>query len=205
MNTWVRFTLVSISLLCGACKYSTPMIGFISTEPGSIPAIAPSFGTLRIDVSAVVDTMKLSAPGHTSYMVHDVRQTAQHALLQAFRSTFPDGVTVTNDSEKYALHLLSLRSDYRPLGYYKHTEYKESPFSFGPRMSSTTTSHAPYSINTEYRASLYMSDSLIATFDNVLESPGIWDMQTNLKKGMERMAEDLNARVVRFVLGQKEE
>lgn len=202
-NKWWQFAAFANLLLLASCTTTLPVLGFIVTEPVSIPAKERIIGPLYLDVSAVTDTLMLSAPGHMTYAVREVQRTAQFALSKAFDAT----VAPTVDSlGRYELHLLLLTANYQPMGYYAHTEYRESPFSFGPRMSRTTTTHNnPYSISTAYRAALYRSDSLIATFDNVLDSPGIWTMEENLKKAMERMAEDLNTKVVRFMLGQKDE
>lgn len=72
-------------------------------------------------------------------------------------------------------------------------------------VSSRTTEYRPYSIDTEYKAVLYRSDNIVAVFESVSNSPGVWDMPTNLKKAMERMAEHLNTDVVQFLLKPKNE
>ncbi|MCC6541297.1 MAG: hypothetical protein IT225_03670 [Flavobacteriales bacterium] len=179
------------------------MIGFIPTEPVSIPPTGIEVGALRLDVTGVRDTMNLSATGHPSYSVHDVRHTAEYALSRAFGSTTHIVNLEASEAPAHELRVIVLSSNYYPMGYYANTEYKDNPLSFGPRTTHSTTEYRPYSIDTQYKALLYSSDSLVAVFEGVVNSPGLWDMPMNLKKAMERVAEHLNTEVVQFFLKQK--
>lgn len=198
--------MASAAIFWGACRYSIPVIGFIRTEPVSIPINDPQLGSLLLDVSSVMDTIKISAPGQATYEMCDIRHTAGYSLSQAFASTFPTVTMSLDDTIRYELRLLLLSVNYRPLGYYSHTENRQSPFSFGPQTNSgSTTKIHPYSLETEYKAVLYESSTLVATFGRVVDSPGVWDMQMNLKKAIERMAEHLNTDVVEFLLKREQE
>jgi hypothetical protein len=132
-----------------------------------------------------------------------VRRTAVAALSEAFDSTFSYVNIEAGVPHTYELRLLLLSVNYQPTGYYTHTEYSESRLSFGPKLDKSTTTINPFSIDTEYKAALYRSDRLVATFGTIVNSPEIWDMQANLKTAMERMAEHLNTDVVQFLLDQK--
>gem|GEM_PF-2825459 len=181
------------------------MIGYIPTDPVSIPTSAPRPESIFLSVSTVNDSIELSAPDQVTYRLKDVRHTAVAALSKAFDSTFTYVNIEALVPHTYELRLLRLSVNYQPTGYYTHTEYSASRLSSGPKFNSSTTTINPFSIDTECKAVLYRSDSLVATFGTVVNSPGIWDMEANLKKAMERMAEYLNTDVVQFLLSQKQE
>lgn len=88
------------------------------------------------------------------------------------------------------LRMVSVTVGYRPLEH-----FVPGPGDVYPRKQ----------IDVSYKALLYDSSTLIAVFDHVVSHPGYPSFRMELKKGMELMAEDLNARVVRFMLGQKDE
>lgn len=200
-------TAVGLIGLLSSCVQSTTVIGYIPTDPVSIPSDGLRFGSLLISVSDIADSMRLSAPGQPTYVVREVRQTVEGALDQAFRATATKVETIEGGmSYDYTLRLLALTSVYQPMGYYADTQYSETNWKLMKNeRSSSTMEYRPYAIDTEYKAVLYKGDSTVAILDGVSNSPGVWDMPANMKKAMERMAERLNSDVVQFLLGRKQE
>ncbi len=200
-------TAVGLIGLLSSCVLSTKVIGYIPTDPVSIPSEGFRLGSLLVSVADIADSMTLSASGHSTYVVRDVRQTAEGVLDQAFCGTATRVETIeAGMTYDYTLRLIALESTYQPIGYYADTRYSESHVPLrGKQLSSSTTEYRPYSIDTEYKAVLYKGDSMVAIFERVSNSPGVWDMPANMKKAMERMAEHLNSAVVQFLLGRKQE
>ncbi len=199
--------LLGLAALLSSCIYGTKVIGYIPTDPVSIPAPGMRLGSLLLSVSDIPDSMRLSADGQNTYVVRDVRHTVEGALDQAFCATAARVETVDGGmTYDYTLRLIGMACMYRPMGYYADTRYSETTVPLrGKELTSTTTEHRTYSIDTEYKAVLYKADSMVAVFGDVVNSPGTWDMQANLKKAMERTAEHLNSDVVQFLLGGKQQ
>lgn len=200
----VAFLLLGMTILFSSCIYGTKAIGYIPTDPVSIPAMGLSVGTLLITVADITDSMPLSGDGQQTYMVHDVRHTAEGALDQAFCAT-ASRVETTGDAMAFdhTLRLISLRPGYVPLGYYDNTTYSETTVPLrGKQLTSSTTQYRPYSVAMEYKAVLYKGDSIAAVFEGVADAPGTKDMPANLKLAMERVAEHLNSDMVQYLLAR---
>lgn len=201
-----RFYVVfGLVIALSSCRTGIGVIGFIPTEPVSIAPVGLEVGSLLLNVTGVRDTLVLSAPGHATYTVHDIRHTAEYALSRAFGSTAHIVNSDGSEVHEHEIRVILLSSNYNPAGYFANTEYKDNPLSFGPRTTRSTTEYRPYSIDTQYKALLYSSDSLVAVFEGIVNSPGLWDMATNLKKSIERMAEQLNTDMVQYLLKRRNE
>jgi hypothetical protein len=193
----------SIILLMTCCNSTSSVIGFINTQPVSIDLSDSQEEQIEISVESVSDTLRLSARGHGSFLVHDVRRSSLDALTKAFELSTPEASSYADNSQGLLLRLILLDVNYDLRGYYSNIEITENLFSFGPRQPITTTGFRPYSIATQYKAVLYSKDDVIAVFENAIMTPGTEDMRSNLEMAISRMAERLNTDVVDFLLKVK--
>lgn len=190
MGAWIRLVAAGVFIVLGGCRYGTHMVGFIPTEPVSLPTAKSFPHPLCLNVSDVRDTLRIVSRNIT---VKEVQHTTEFALAKAFEASFP--LAQTDDAKNcYVLRMVSMEIDYRPMEHYQHRW-----------MDGTSSNYREFSIDVAYKALLYDADTLMATFDNVVSQPEVSTIQMDLKKAVERMAEDLNAKVIRFLLGQKAE
>lgn len=202
---WRLFILACTCASLTACRSPVSVIGYIATEPVSIELSGAQSVPVIFSVHAISDSIRLSAPGQSTYVVHDIRRTTEQALSNAFASTTKGPSTSPDKSRVHELRLIAFGLNYNPMGYYANSEIKDNPLTFGPRSTTSTTMFRPYSIDAKYKATLHVSDSLVAVFEEVVNSPGVWDMESNLREAIERMAETLNTEVVQFLLRRKGE
>ncbi len=189
---WHGYAFIAIVLTLASCKGME--IGYVPTEPVSLPTSNSIARPLCLNVSGVSDTIKFTSLDFIHYSVVDVRHTLLDALSGAFRATFP-AIQGNGGAECYQLQVVSLTANYRPLTL---EEQKARETASGVYRS--------YSIDLTYKALFFNADSLVATFTDVLNtrSPK-GDRRADLKTAMEHMAEELNAKVVRFLLRQPDE
>ena len=183
-------------LSLAACAGSTQVIGFLPTEPVSIPTAEKTFRSLRLDAKAIADSIVL--PGS---VVHEFQATVERALSSAFRSSFP---TVGFDPHSHAEHelrLLKLDMDRVLVHYHAHSKVEPSPFSFGPRFSSSTSEHSIYVLETRYKAVLTTEGHIVEVYEATLSTPKTNDTRKDLIVALERMAEEINTGVVRTLIG----
>ncbi|HMN04125.1 MAG TPA: hypothetical protein PKD45_00205 [Flavobacteriales bacterium] len=180
--------MVGMFMFWNAC--SSRKIAFIPTEPVSLPTAEALPYSFCLSVSDVKDTMHIVS---RYAVVHDVRRTTAFALEKAFEASFPL-VRTDGANNCLMLRVVSVAVDYRPVEHYQHR-----------RSDGSSSTQQVFLVDVAYKALLYNADTLIAVFDNVVSHTELNTFRKNLKRGMELMAEDLNAKVVRFMLGQKDE
>lgn len=184
-----------LGCLC-ACHFGRPTIGYIPTAPVSIPTDDPAFGALLVDVSAVTDSMD-----YGPYRVRSVQRTAEQALSAAFRSTFPVIGTASSGSFDHTLQLLLFQADLVPVAQQVHTVHTVGQRSVGPTFSSSTTQQTLQVVEIRYKALLRQPGSSPHILEGTLTTPATRTPEEDLREAVERVAEDLNSKVVRSIAG----
>lgn len=187
------------SVLLGGCHYAPKVIGYLPTEPVSIPVADTAFGALHLDVGPLIDTVAL--PG---VVVRDLQRTTERALMMAFRSTFQEVGPALGQASGHELRMLKLSIQQVLVDHHAHSELVPSPFSFGPPLSSSTKEIAIHVLETRYKAVLLHKGRLLAVYEAGLTTPKGPDLLRDLTTAVERMAEELNTRVVRTVLAPEQ-
>ena len=180
-----------------ACAGSTQVIGYLPTDPVSIPTTEKTFRSLRLDAKAVADSIVLLGA-----VVHEFQATVERALSSAFRSTFPAVGFDPHDRAEHELRLLKL--DRVLVQYNAHSKLEASPFSFGPRFSSSTSEHSIHVLETRYKAVLSTEGHIVGVYEATLSTPKTNDTRKDLTVALERMAEEINTGVVRTLIGPSE-
>lgn len=194
-----RHILLTSLLLIGlcACHVDRPAIGYIPTAPVSIPTDDPAFGSLRVDVSAVTDSML-----YEKKRVREVQRTAEHALMAAFRSTFPVITLHGARSEDLELRLLRLTCEQVPVTQQVHTQYSANALSSGPAFTSNTERYGIQAVETRFKAALYRGAELLTVIEGTRSTPVLHGAEADLARAIEQVAEELNTRVVDTLLGR---
>ena len=190
---------VTLIMSLAACAGSTQVIGYLPTDPVSIPTTEKTFRSLRLDAKAVADSIVL--PGA---VVHEFQATVERALSSASRSTFPAVGFDPHDRAEHELRLLKLDMDRVLVQYNAHSKLEASPFSFGPRFSSSTSEHSIHVLETRYKAVLSTEGHIIGVYEATLSTQKTNDMRKDLTVALERMAEEINTGVVRTLIGTSE-
>ena len=188
---------VTLVMSLAACAGSTQVIGYLPTDPVSIPTTEKTFRSLRLDAKAVADSIVLLGA-----VVHEFQATVERALSSAFRSTFPAVGFDPHDRAEHELRLLKL--DRVLVQYNAHSKLEASPFSFGPRFSSSTSEHSIHVLETRYKAVLSTEGHIVGVYEATLSTPKTNDTRKDLTVALERMAEEINTGVVRTLIGPSE-
>lgn len=196
-TTCFRLVLLPLlCLVCVSCAVKRKDIGYLHTDPVSIPTAEKAFASLRLDATAIADTLSVS-----HYVLREVQPTVEQALSAAFRATFPTVGFGPKERYDHELRLLKLGMDRVLVDYHAHSTLQPSQLSSGPRFTSSTSTHSIHVLETRYKAVLWKGTHIVAVYEATSVTRMTNDMRQDLIFALERMAEELNTGVVRSLIG----